>query len=149
MVEESNGSDEVEKSDETKMSEEILALVDEFQQAWPLEGFGGTLEMKGRRLDLQGIRVLKKAPQDGVAKSSCYGDCRSEDDEATEWVRICQPRAEEKAQLGKLKNPKAHVIKPSIVTCTCKAISGEAKTGEALLPASQLAQPYQELQGKG
>lgn len=78
----------MENSDETKMSEEILALVDEFQQAWPLEGFGGALEMKGRRLDLQGIRVLKKGPQDGVAKSSCYGDCRSEDDEATEWVRV-------------------------------------------------------------
>ena len=83
MVEESNGSDEVEKSDETKMSEEILALVDEFQQAWPLEGLGGTLEMKGRRLDLQGIRVLKKGPQDGVAKRCCYCDCISEDDEAT------------------------------------------------------------------
>lgn len=88
MVEESNGSDEMENSDETKMSEEILALVDEFQQAWPLEGFGGALEMKGRRLDLQGIRVLKKGPQDGVARSSCYGDCKSEDDEATEWVRF-------------------------------------------------------------
>ena len=72
------------------MSEEILALVDEFQQAWTLEGFGGALEMKGRRLDLQGIRVLKKGPQDGVARSSCYGDCRSEDDEATEWVGVCQ-----------------------------------------------------------
>lgn len=88
MVEESNGSEEMENSDEAKMSEEILALVDEFQQAWPLEGFGGALEMKGRRLDLQGIRVLKKNPQDGVAKSSCFGDCRSEDDEATEWVRV-------------------------------------------------------------
>lgn len=86
MVEESNGSEEMENSDEAKMSEEILALVDEFQQAWPLEGFGGALEMKGRRLDLQGIRVLKKNPQDGVSKSSCFGDCRSEDDEATEWV---------------------------------------------------------------
>ncbi|CAH6788196.1 Ttc17 [Phodopus roborovskii] len=106
VVEESNGSDEVEKSDETKMSEEILALVDEFQQAWPLEGFGGTLEMKGRRLDLQGIRVLKKGPQDGVAKSSCYGDCRSEDDEATEWItfqvkRVKKPKGEHKKPPGK------------------------------------------------
>lgn len=136
MVEESNGSDEVEKSDETKMSEEILALVDEFQQAWPLEGFGGTLEMKGRRLDLQGIRVLKKGPQDGVAKSSCYGDCRSEDDEATEWVRICQLGAEEKAQSGKNENlgsvPKGHIIKPRIVPRACRASTGEAKAGEAL-----------------
>lgn len=106
VVEESNGSDEMENSDETKMSEEILALVDEFQQAWPLEGFGGALEMKGRRLDLQGIRVLKKGPQDGVAKSSCYGDCRSEDDEATEWItfqvkRVKKPKGEHKKTPGK------------------------------------------------
>ncbi|XP_049636661.1 tetratricopeptide repeat protein 17 [Suncus etruscus] len=93
VVEESNGSEEMENSDETKMSEEILALVDEFQQAWPLEGFGGALEMKGKRLDLQGIRVLKKNPQDGVAKSSCFGDCRSEDDEATEWITFQVRRA--------------------------------------------------------
>lgn len=141
MVEESNGSDEVEKSDETKMSEEILALVDEFQQAWPLEGLGGTLEMKGRRLDLQGIRVLKKGPQDGVAKSSCYGDCRSEDDEATEWVRICQLGTEEKAQSGKSKNlgsvPKGH--KPSIVPRACRASTGAAKAGESLWLAGQPA----------
>ncbi|XP_073900741.1 tetratricopeptide repeat protein 17 isoform X4 [Castor canadensis] len=101
VVEESNGSDEMENSDETKMSEEILALVDEFQQAWPLEGFGGALEMKGRRLDLQGIRVLKKGPQDGVARSSCYGDCRNEDDEATEWItfqvkRVKKPKGDNK-----------------------------------------------------
>lgn len=96
----------MENSDETKMSEEILALVDEFQQAWPLEGFGGALEMKGRRLDLQGIRVLKKGPQDGVAKSSCYGDCRSEDDEATEWItfqvkRVKKPKGDHKKTPGK------------------------------------------------
>ncbi|XP_059243048.1 tetratricopeptide repeat protein 17 isoform X1 [Mustela nigripes] len=106
VAEESNGSDEMENSDETKMSEEILALVDEFQQAWPLEGFGGALEMKGRRLDLQGIRVLKKGPQDGVARSSCYGDCRSEDDEATEWItfqvkRVKKPKGDHKKTPGK------------------------------------------------
>ncbi|XP_032496079.1 tetratricopeptide repeat protein 17 isoform X6 [Phocoena sinus] len=106
VVEESNGSDEMENSDETKVSEEILALVDEFQQAWPLEGFGGALEMKGRRLDLQGIRVLKKGPQDGVARSSCYGDCRSEDDEATEWItfqvkRVKKPKGDHKKTPGK------------------------------------------------
>ncbi|XP_044775412.1 tetratricopeptide repeat protein 17 isoform X6 [Neomonachus schauinslandi] len=106
VVEESNGSDEMENSDETKMSEEILALVDEFQQAWPLEGFGEALEMKGRRLDLQGIRVLKKGPQDGVARSSCYGDCRSEDDEASEWItfqvkRVKKPKGDHKKTPGK------------------------------------------------
>ncbi|ERE69609.1 tetratricopeptide repeat protein 17-like isoform 1 [Cricetulus griseus] len=117
VVEESNGSDEVEKSDETKMSEEILALVDEFQQAWPLEGFGGTLEMKGRRLDLQGIRVLKKGPQDGVAKSSCYGDCRSEDDEATEWITF---------QVKRVKKPKGDHKKPPAK----KVESNQAENGQ-------------------
>uniref|UniRef100_A0A8D2GS06 Tetratricopeptide repeat protein 17 n=1 Tax=Urocitellus parryii TaxID=9999 RepID=A0A8D2GS06_UROPR len=112
VVEESNGSDEMENSDETKMSEEILALVDEFQQAWPLEGFGGALEMKGRRLDLQGIRVLKKGPQDGVAKSSCYGDCRSEDDEATEWItfqvkRVKKPKGDKKTPGKKVESNQA------------------------------------------
>ncbi|XP_006896817.1 PREDICTED: tetratricopeptide repeat protein 17 isoform X2 [Elephantulus edwardii] len=106
VVEEGNGSDEMDNSDETKMSEEILALVDEFQQAWPLEGFGGALDVKGRRLDLQGIRVLKKGPQDGVSKSSCYGDCRSEDDEATEWItfqvkRVKKPKGDHKKIPGK------------------------------------------------
>ncbi|XP_036284275.1 tetratricopeptide repeat protein 17 isoform X3 [Pipistrellus kuhlii] len=110
VVEESNGSEEIENADETKMSEEILALVDEFQQAWPLDGFGGALEMKGRRLDLQGIRVLKKGPQDGVAKSSCYGDCRSEDDEATEWItfqvkRVKKPKGDHKKPPGKKTEP--------------------------------------------
>ncbi|XP_036747608.2 tetratricopeptide repeat protein 17 isoform X4 [Manis pentadactyla] len=112
VVEESNGSDEMENSDETKVSEEILALVDEFQQAWPLEGFGGALEMKGRRLDLQGIRVLKKGPQDGVARSSCYGDCRSEDDEATEWItfqvkRVKKPKDQKKTPAKKVESNQA------------------------------------------
>ncbi|KAI5936353.1 tetratricopeptide repeat protein 17 isoform X4 [Manis javanica] len=112
VVEESNGSDEMENSDETKVSEEILALVDEFQQAWPLEGFGGALEMKGRRLDLQGIRVLKKGPQDGVARSSCYGDCRSEDDEATEWItfqvkRVKKPKDQKKTPVKKVESNQA------------------------------------------
>lgn len=67
------------------MSEEMLALVDEFENSWPLEAFEGALEVKGHRMDLQGIRVLKKGSQDGLG-SSCFGDCRDDDDEA-EWVR--------------------------------------------------------------
>lgn len=70
------------------MSEEMLALVDEFENSWPLEAFEGALEVKGHRMDLQGIRVLKKGSQDGVA-SSCLGDCGEDDgdDGETEWVR--------------------------------------------------------------
>lgn len=78
MVEESNGSDEMENSDETKMSEEILALVDEFQQAWPLEKALEELEDEGTS-GLAGHTSTEERPQDGVARSSCYGDCRNED----------------------------------------------------------------------
>ncbi|NXU78840.1 TTC17 protein, partial [Oreotrochilus melanogaster] len=81
---ESNGSERVEGMEEDQMSEEMLALVDEFENSWPQEAFEGALEVKGRRMDLQGIRVLKKGSQDGLA-TSCFGDCADDDDEA-EWV---------------------------------------------------------------
>ncbi|NXY48035.1 TTC17 protein, partial [Ceuthmochares aereus] len=80
---ESNGSEGVEGLEDDQMSEEMLALVDEFENSWPQEAFEGALEVKGRRMDLQGIRVLKKGSQDGLA-TSCFGDC-GDDDEA-EWV---------------------------------------------------------------
>ncbi|NXA12363.1 TTC17 protein, partial [Sapayoa aenigma] len=80
---ESNNSEGVEGLEEDQMSEEMLALVDEFENSWPQEAFEGALEVKGRRMDLQGIRVLKKGTQNGLA-SSCFGDC-GDDDEA-EWV---------------------------------------------------------------
>ncbi|NXT83902.1 TTC17 protein, partial [Zapornia atra] len=80
---ESNGSEGMEGLEDDRMSEEMLALVDEFENSWPQEAFEGALEVKGHRMDLQGIRVLKKGSQDGLA-SSCFGDC-GDDDEA-EWV---------------------------------------------------------------
>uniref|UniRef100_A0A8C9EQQ6 Tetratricopeptide repeat domain 17 n=1 Tax=Pavo cristatus TaxID=9049 RepID=A0A8C9EQQ6_PAVCR len=92
---ESNGSEGVESLEDDHMSEEMLALVDEFENSWPQEAFEGALEVKGRRMDLQGIRVLKKGAQDGLA-SSCFGDC-GDDDEA-EWITF---------QVKRLKKPKA------------------------------------------
>ncbi|XP_007497401.1 tetratricopeptide repeat protein 17 isoform X1 [Monodelphis domestica] len=97
VVAESNGSDGLESLSDTQMSEEMLALVDEFENAWPLEAFEGALEVKGRRMDLQGIRVLKKGLQDGVASSSCFGDCGDDDDDETEWITF---------QVKRLKKPK-------------------------------------------
>lgn len=82
---ESNGSEGMEGLEDDQMSEEMLALVDEFENSWPQEAFEGALEVKGHRMDLQGIRVLKKGSQDGLA-SSCFGDC-GDDDEA-EWVSL-------------------------------------------------------------
>ncbi|XP_054017394.1 tetratricopeptide repeat protein 17 [Dryobates pubescens] len=96
---ESNGSEGVEALEDDQMSEEMLALVDEFESSWPQEAFEGALEVKGRRMDLQGIRVLKKGSQDGLA-SSCFGDCGDDDDEA-EWITF---------QVKRLKKPKAESL---------------------------------------
>uniref|UniRef100_A0A8C6ZI28 Tetratricopeptide repeat protein 17 n=1 Tax=Nothoprocta perdicaria TaxID=30464 RepID=A0A8C6ZI28_NOTPE len=96
VVAESNGSEGAESLEGDQMSEEMLALVDEFENSWPQEAFEGALEVKGRRMDLQGIRVLKKGSPDGLA-SSCFGDCGDDDDEA-EWITF---------QVKRLKKPKA------------------------------------------
>ncbi|XP_060117364.1 tetratricopeptide repeat protein 17 isoform X2 [Heteronotia binoei] len=98
---ESNGSEGVENLGDTQMSEEMLALVDEFENSWPLEAFEGALEVKGHRMDLQGIRVLKKGSQDGLG-SSCFGDCRDDDDEA-EWITF---------QVKRVKKSKAENLDP-------------------------------------
>uniref|UniRef100_A0A8D0L4X3 Tetratricopeptide repeat protein 17 n=1 Tax=Sphenodon punctatus TaxID=8508 RepID=A0A8D0L4X3_SPHPU len=98
VIAESNGSEGMESLGDIQMSEEMLALVDEFENSWPLEAFEGALEVKGRRMDLQGIRVLKKGSQDGLA-SSCFGDC-GDDDEA-EWITF---------QVKRLKKPKAESL---------------------------------------
>ncbi|XP_055573366.1 tetratricopeptide repeat protein 17 isoform X2 [Falco cherrug] len=95
---ESNGSEGMEGLEDDQMSEEMLALVDEFENSWPQEAFEGALEVKGRRMDLQGIRVLKKGSQDRLA-SSCFGDC-GDDDEA-EWITF---------QVKRLKKPKAESL---------------------------------------
>ncbi|EMP34423.1 Tetratricopeptide repeat protein 17 [Chelonia mydas] len=98
VVAESNDSEGMESLGDAQMSEEMLALVDEFENSWSLEAFEGALEVKGRRMDLQGIRVLKTGSQDGLA-SSCFGDC-GDDDEA-EWITF---------QVKRLKKPKAESL---------------------------------------
>ncbi|KAM9147825.1 tetratricopeptide repeat protein 17 isoform 3-T3 [Pangshura tecta] len=98
VVAESNDSEGMETLGDAQMSEEMLALVDEFENSWSLEAFEGALEVKGRRMDLQGIRVLKTGSQDGLA-SSCFGDC-GDDDEA-EWITF---------QVKRLKKPKAESL---------------------------------------
>ncbi|XP_054828239.1 tetratricopeptide repeat protein 17 isoform X2 [Eublepharis macularius] len=101
VIAESNGSEGVENLGNTQMSEEMLALVDEFENSWPLEAFEGALEVKGHRMDLQGIRVLKKGSQDGLG-SSCFGDCGDDDDEA-EWITF---------QVKRVKKSKAESLDP-------------------------------------
>ncbi|KAL7992292.1 hypothetical protein Chor_016548 [Crotalus horridus] len=57
VIAENNDSEEIENLGDAQMSEEMLALVDEFENSWPLEAFEGALEVKGHRMDLQGIRI--------------------------------------------------------------------------------------------
>ncbi|ETE68133.1 Tetratricopeptide repeat protein 17 [Ophiophagus hannah] len=57
VIAENNDSEEIENLGGAQMSEEMLALVDEFENSWPLEAFEGALEVKGHRMDLQGIRI--------------------------------------------------------------------------------------------
>ncbi|XP_053115881.1 tetratricopeptide repeat protein 17 [Hemicordylus capensis] len=102
VIAESNGSEGVESLGDAQMSAEMLALVDEFENSWPLEAFEGALEVKGHRMDLQGIRVLKKGSQDGLA-SSCFGDCGDDDDDETEWITF---------QVKRVKKPKTERLDP-------------------------------------
>ncbi|KAJ6667171.1 hypothetical protein lerEdw1_017149 [Lerista edwardsae] len=103
VIAESNGSEGMESLGDAQMSEEMLALVDEFENSWPLEAFEGALEVKGHRMDLQGIRVLKKGSQDGLA-SSCFGDCGDDgDDDETEWITF---------QIKRVKKSKTESLDP-------------------------------------
>lgn len=95
VMAETNSTEGEESGGETPMSEEMLALVDEFENSWPLEAFEGALELKGRRMDLQGIRVLNKGNPNGQP-GSCFGDC--EDDDEAEWITF---------QVKRLKKPKS------------------------------------------
>ncbi|XP_068117922.1 tetratricopeptide repeat protein 17 [Hyperolius riggenbachi] len=110
VLAESNNTEE--PAPEDPMSEEMLALVDEFENSWPLEAFEGALELKGRRMDLQGIRVLKKGAQDGQS-GSCFGDC--EEDEEAEWItfqvkRLKKPRIDSSRTADLLEGAEEEVI---------------------------------------
>ncbi|XP_051885401.1 tetratricopeptide repeat protein 17 isoform X2 [Pristis pectinata] len=85
-VKKNNSTDEQEISDENPS-----ATAEAFESTWPTEkdllgAFEGAFEAKGHRVDLQGIRVLKKSVQDGVP-GSCFGDCEDNDDEV-EWITV-------------------------------------------------------------
>lgn len=85
-----NSTDEREILQHLESDENPSAADEAFENTWPSEkdllgAFEGVFEAKGHRVDLQGIRVLKKSVQDGVP-GSCFGDCEDNDDEV-EWVR--------------------------------------------------------------
>ncbi|XP_069761940.1 tetratricopeptide repeat protein 17 isoform X3 [Narcine bancroftii] len=83
--------DEQEISENLESVENPSATTEAFDNSWPSEkdllgAFEGAFEAKGHRVDLQGIRVLKKSIQDGVP-GSCFGDCEDNDDEV-EWITV-------------------------------------------------------------
>ncbi|XP_064423170.1 tetratricopeptide repeat protein 17 [Latimeria chalumnae] len=101
VLAESNSTDES-NLEESPTPEEMFALVDELGPLGDQKSgmFEGALEVKGRRVDLQGIRVLKKSSQDGLM-GSCYGDC--DDDDEAEWITF---------QVKRMKKPKADPAAP-------------------------------------
>ncbi|XP_067902551.1 tetratricopeptide repeat protein 17 isoform X2 [Heterodontus francisci] len=91
IVAESNSTDEGEILKNLETDENPSATAEVFENSWPSEkdllgAFEGAFEVEGHRVDLQGIRVLKKGVQDGVP-GSCFGDCEDDDDEA-EWITV-------------------------------------------------------------
>ncbi|XP_078405690.1 tetratricopeptide repeat protein 17 isoform X3 [Cetorhinus maximus] len=92
IVAESNSTDEREIPKNLEPDENPSAAAEVFENTWPSEkdllgAFEGAFEVKGHRVDLQGIRVLKKGIQDGVP-GSCFGDCEDDDDDDAEWITV-------------------------------------------------------------
>ncbi|XP_038664203.1 tetratricopeptide repeat protein 17 isoform X1 [Scyliorhinus canicula] len=91
IVAESNSTNEREIPQNLE-PDENPAAAEVFENAWPSEkdllgAFEGAFEVKGHRVDLQGIRVLKKGGQDGLP-GSCFGDCEDADDDDAEWITV-------------------------------------------------------------
>ncbi|MBN3309932.1 TTC17 protein, partial [Amia calva] len=89
---EEDGEEEVEAMEEEQEEEE-----EEWQLKEDLMGaFEGALDVKGRRVDLQGIRVLKHGSRSGQG-GPCFGNC--EDDDGAEWItfqvkRVRKPKVD-------------------------------------------------------
>uniref|UniRef100_A0A4W3J7M6 Tetratricopeptide repeat domain 17 n=1 Tax=Callorhinchus milii TaxID=7868 RepID=A0A4W3J7M6_CALMI len=101
IVTENNSTDRSEISETLEPSKGPPPTANIFENTWPSEedllgAFEGAFEVKGHRVDLQGIRVLKKGVQDGVP-GSCFGDCEDDDDEEAEWITV---------QVKRIKKPK-------------------------------------------
>ncbi|XP_041131765.1 tetratricopeptide repeat protein 17-like isoform X2 [Polyodon spathula] len=105
MVLDSNGSggalqrggevQRVEESEEEEKEEEEWQLKEDL-----IGAFEGALDVKGRRVDLQGIRVLKTGGGGGAEAGGragpCFGNC--EEDDGAEWITF---------QVKRMRKPKA------------------------------------------
>ncbi|XP_048463317.1 tetratricopeptide repeat protein 17-like, partial [Rhincodon typus] len=112
IIAENNSTNEREIPKTLETDENPSATSEVFENTWPSEkdllgafegAFEGTFEVKGHRVDLQGIRVLKKSVQDGVP-GSCFGDCEDDDDDEAEWITV-QVKRIKKSKIDSADNP--------------------------------------------
>ncbi|KAK6472728.1 tetratricopeptide repeat protein 17-like [Huso huso] len=86
-VEESEEEEEEKEEEEWQLKEDLIGA------------FEGALDVKGRRVDLQGIRVLKRGgggeADAGGRAGPCFGNC--EDDDGAEWITF---------QVKRMRKPK-------------------------------------------
>uniref|UniRef100_UPI00358EB699 tetratricopeptide repeat protein 17-like isoform X2 n=1 Tax=Myxine glutinosa TaxID=7769 RepID=UPI00358EB699 len=71
-----------------------------FELGAPCGTFEGSLEVKGHRVDLQGLRVVSSSHQD--PPGPCFGDCNDGDDE--EWITV-QVKRSKKHRMPDVKVP--------------------------------------------
>ncbi|XP_039600181.1 tetratricopeptide repeat protein 17 isoform X1 [Polypterus senegalus] len=103
VVVDSNGSGGAQHHvQEVMTDEDDMDGRDDDEEEWQLKedligAFEGALDVKGRHVDLQGIRVLKNRGQTGKT-GPCFGNC--EDDDGAEWITF---------QVKRVKKPKTDV----------------------------------------
>ncbi|MGH0130486.1 UNVERIFIED_CONTAM: hypothetical protein FKN15_042355 [Acipenser sinensis] len=104
LVLDGNGSgEELQRDEEVQRVEESEEEEDKKEEEWQLKedligAFEGALGVKGRRVDLQRIRVLKRGGGEadaGRRAGPCFGNC--EDDDGAEWITF---------QVKRMRKPK-------------------------------------------
>ncbi|MGH0151749.1 UNVERIFIED_CONTAM: hypothetical protein FKN15_001676 [Acipenser sinensis] len=105
LVLDGNGSgEELQRDEEVQRVEESEEEEDKKEEEWQLKedligAFEGALGVKGRRVDLQRIRVLKRGgggeADAGGRAGPCFGNC--EDDDGAEWITF---------QVKRMRKPK-------------------------------------------
>ncbi|XP_078719966.1 tetratricopeptide repeat protein 17-like isoform X2 [Lampetra fluviatilis] len=89
-----DGSTEQRGTDDSTVEEPRSALGDVLSTVWSESGwFEGALEVKGQRVDLQGLRMVAGDSQAGP----CFGDCRDGDEDEWITVQVKQSRKQKEA----------------------------------------------------
>lgn len=89
-----DGSTEQRGTDDSTLEEPRSALGNVLSTVWSESGwFEGALEVKGQRVDLQGLRMVAGDSQAGP----CFGDCRDGDEDEWITVQVKQSRKQKEA----------------------------------------------------